>query len=391
MFPSSYGVLFKTPNSYQPPEDTTALASNTYYPNLNSRDYAKRPHNRQLRIHPAWECVAVNVDGTYALATNKLTGREWSSSLWGFERREHIGVEKKSIYKLQCHSLISAMHFVAKNILLISFHSGCVQLWSTRTEVRSINPYCLFMIGERYEHTHPILCLEKFNADPNKAITGGKDCMLKIWDMGKAELTSVNTLRHAHSDVITGIATSLSQPNIFATCSLDKCTLLWDDRQARPATAIYDNHTDCFKACAWATNAISPDEKIIHLGDEDGKILTCDIRKPNEYIEQFTYNDKPVRKIIPRGSRLAVIGDSNNVKAFDGDVQIYESSEPRNFVRDGLWTTDDEFFTIGFDGQLRTHVIAAPHRCGQCDECVANLEKKQQQQQQPFNLPNEKP
>lgn len=54
--------------------------------------------------------------------------------------------------------------------------------------------------------------------------------------MGKADLTSVHTLRHAHSDVITGVATSLSRANTFASCSLDKSALLWDDRQARPAT-----------------------------------------------------------------------------------------------------------------------------------------------------------
>lgn len=53
--------------------------------------------------------------------------------------------------------------------------------------------------------------------------------------MGKAELFSQQSYRYAHTDTITGLASSPTNDAIFTTCSLDKSCLLWDDRETRPA------------------------------------------------------------------------------------------------------------------------------------------------------------
>lgn len=53
--------------------------------------------------------------------------------------------------------------------------------------------------------------------------------------MGTADLVSQGSFRFAHTDVITGLAASCAKENIFATCSLDKSSLIWDDRETRPA------------------------------------------------------------------------------------------------------------------------------------------------------------
>lgn len=118
MFPTKHGVIFRTPEQHQPPDDIS-LAGNTYYPNLNSRDYAKRPLNRHIRMHKAWECISINSEQEAVIATNKLSGREWSGSLWGFEEIGDGGMLKpsKAAYKLQCQTLVSCLRFVSDNIV----------------------------------------------------------------------------------------------------------------------------------------------------------------------------------------------------------------------------------------------------------------------------------
>lgn len=118
MFPTKHSVIFRTPQQHQPPDDNS-LAGNAHYPNLNSRDYAKRPLNRHIRMHKAWECLSINSEQQAVIATNKLSGREWSGSLWGFEV---IGdgsmlMPMKAAYKLQCQTLVSCLQFVSDNIV----------------------------------------------------------------------------------------------------------------------------------------------------------------------------------------------------------------------------------------------------------------------------------
>lgn len=58
--------------------------------------------------------------------------------------------------------------------------------------------------------------------------------------MGTAELMSKQSYRYAHTDSITGLASSPISEAIFTTCSLDKSCLLWDDRETRPAIGNFN-------------------------------------------------------------------------------------------------------------------------------------------------------
>ncbi|XP_036320970.1 protein valois isoform X2 [Rhagoletis pomonella] len=329
MFPIKHCVLYRTPEEHQPPDDSS-LAGNTEYPNLNSRDYAKRPLNRHIRMHQPWECIAVNTEQEAIIATNKLSGREWSGSLWGFENVGDGTTLKpaKACYKLQCQTLISCLQFIADNIFMVAMRSGRVQLWSTKSEVRNPHtPYCMFLIGEKCEHMRPITCLNvKTNAE--HAITGSKDGTLKVWDIGCGDLFSVHTFRYAHTDVVTSIATSHKEPSVFATSSLDRSTLLWDDRLTRPA-----------------------------LGDESGFVHTVDERFPNKFVQSSRCLNRSIHKMVPIENKIAVIGDTNIVKVIDANNHsiIYTNDESQNFVRDAVWKGASKLLTIGYEGKLRIH------------------------------------
>lgn len=80
----------------------------------------------------------------------------------------------------------------------------------------------------------------------NKTIvTGCSHGLLKVWDFEKENtphLFSIHSLHDAHTDSITGISSRSDSEFIFATCSLDRSSLIWDYRQPRPATGLYQNH-----------------------------------------------------------------------------------------------------------------------------------------------------
>lgn len=126
MLPLNYGNVYKTPDDYKPPDDLDF--DDTEYPNLNSRDYARRPLNHTARMHEAWECLSISTpleetNGNVAVCCNKLSGREWTGTLWGFEKPNVIEnksesmVPEKSCFKLQCPAIINCMTFVSPNIV----------------------------------------------------------------------------------------------------------------------------------------------------------------------------------------------------------------------------------------------------------------------------------
>ncbi|XP_054741417.1 protein valois [Anastrepha obliqua] len=360
MFPIKHGVIYRTPEQHQPPDDTN-LAGNTEYPNLNSRDYAKRPLNRHIRMHQAWECIALNTEQQAIIATNKLSGREWAGSIWGFE---DVGdgtklKPAKACYKLQCQTLISCLQYIADNIFLVAMRSGRVQVWSTKSEVRSPQtPYCMFLIGDKCEHMRPVTCMN-VKANMEHAITGSKDGALKVWDVGCADLISIHTFRYAHTDVVTGVAASNTETSIFATCSLDHSALLWDDRLTRPAIALCEDHPSRFKNLAWAdVNEISNDN-MVYLGDESGFVHAVDKRLPHKFVQSSKCLNRPIHKIVPKGNKIAVIGDTNIVKIIEATDHstIYTNVEAESFVRDGVWRGASELLTVGYEGKLRIHKL----------------------------------
>ncbi|KAI9584096.1 hypothetical protein GQX74_010431 [Glossina fuscipes] len=118
----------------------------------------------------------------------------------------------------------------------------------------------------------------------------------RIWDISSADVFLDKIFQFAHSDVITGSAASLTNDNIFFTCSLDKSCLIWDDREIGPALGnyvmfifektkkkkksflaltLYEKHDVRLKDVRW-----SPENNdcIIYAGDEYGYILTIDER-----------------------------------------------------------------------------------------------------------------
>lgn len=236
--------------------------------------------------------------------------------------------------------------------------NGTIELWSTQAEVRNQHGYCLFNIGRQFEHVGIIQSMDIFRKDGFKALTGSSDGTIKIWDMGAGDLLSLNTYRYAHTDSITGISTSSKEGDIFVTCSRDKCFNIWDKRLAKPIVDYNENHSVAYTTIYWSLNN-ECDDKIV-LGDELGSVHTVDTRNLKEFVHSFRPFETPIHKISFENNLCAVLANSNQVKVFkvdDSFNKLYENSEALDYVRDVQWTGSDEFYTIGWDSQLRKHKI----------------------------------
>lgn len=110
--------MYNLPASYQPPADSQ-LAHNTQYPNLNSREYEKRPADLTLKVQKFHETIDVNELGNVVLACNDYTGRIWNGSFWGFESIDDFGDEQKAAYKLSCKASITHLKYVEANLVSI--------------------------------------------------------------------------------------------------------------------------------------------------------------------------------------------------------------------------------------------------------------------------------
>lgn len=129
MFPLKYENIYMSPESgdhVKAPEDFE-LSSNTHFPNLNSRDYAKQPLNHTNRMYDVWECIDRSVPNgncseNVVICCNKNSGRDFKSSAWGFyledlvcgiEASENPVKEENACFKLQCDDLITHMVYVS--------------------------------------------------------------------------------------------------------------------------------------------------------------------------------------------------------------------------------------------------------------------------------------
>jgi WD40 repeat protein len=179
-----------------------------------------------------------------------------------------------------------------------------------------------------------------FSADGRTAITAGEDGQLIVWNVTRA---SAGETLEGHAGQITGLAISRDSSTLYTT-GLDGKLLIWDlagaSRLGRP-----------FKAGRASPEipryALSPDGRVLALGQSDGNVALVDARTLRGISEFEVAPNGPVRGLayVPRSGQLVVGGD-------DGFLALVDPRRERIVKR--LTGHSKTLFTPSFtaDGRL---------------------------------------
>ena len=143
-----------------------------------------------------------------------------------------------------------------------------------------------------------------FSEDGRTAITAGEDGQLIVWDVKRA---AAGETLEGHAGQITGLALSRDSSTLYTT-GLDGKVLIWDLAGARRLGRSFQagrNNADMPRF------ALSPDGRVLALGQVDGTVALVDARTLRELSEFRVVPKGPVRGMgyVPRGRLLVVGGD----------------------------------------------------------------------------------
>ncbi|EDV99068.1 protein valois [Drosophila grimshawi] len=365
MFPQRSSVTYQTPATHQPPP-AKELAGNLDYPNLNVADMNARLEDLSPRLHDCFDSISINELQHVALATNHRDGVQWWGMLFGYSRTDHMSVDNAD-FKLQCEYTVNILRYADDNVLLVALGDARLQAWSTYSSVRNPNsPYCLFLVGEDAAHKAPINQLCVFKSRPQQAVSTCLNNTLNVWDLSGADLRSMYRASAAHTNKLTGLATSATSAAQLITCDRGGCARIWDLRATSPASScLYDDKTHMlsFSCAAWSTPSELQGDNYIYLGDYDGNVHTVDIRVPRKLQQTDAYfNVGHVSQLLVNGSHLATMSNQpagvRIVKVAGNKHEfLYSNENPHTRLTDAVWRDEKTLLTIGHGRKLATHKL----------------------------------
>ena len=148
-----------------------------------------------------------------------------------------------------------------------------------------------------------------FSADGRTAVTGGEDKRVIVWDVERA--AAEETLE-GHSALVTGVVISRDGRTLY-TAAHDGKVLIWDlagDRRLGRPFDIGPGAPAGAQTPAIASHALSPDGRVLAVGDRDGTVTLIDARTLRERSRFRAVPNGPVSGMgyLPGGRLLAVGG-----------------------------------------------------------------------------------
>ncbi|NWY35041.1 WDR24 protein, partial [Pheucticus melanocephalus] len=169
-----------------------------------------------------------------------------------------------------------------------TFENGNVQLWDIRRP-------------DRYErmftaHNGPVFCCDWHPEDRGWLATGGRDKMVKVWDMNTTRAKEIYCVQ-----TIASVARVKWRPECkhhIATCSMmvDHNIYVWDVRRPFIPSAMFEEHKDVTTGIVWR-----------HL--HDPYFLLSGSKDSTLYQHIFKDASQPIERANPEGLCYSLYGD----------------------------------------------------------------------------------
>lgn len=298
-----FGVVdkYEDPPGYKYPEKYEDQRDSLEHANVNVDEFREKPQEiTDPKLLPFFQCMDRNSEGTVVIGTNNYHARTSSASIFGFEKLDENKPKllmEQVAFKTSTESAVCSLKFVNDTMFLCAENCG-VTLYSTESAMReseNSSKFSLFKIGIKNYHDSILMCMDIFRSTRQKAVTCDGEGGIVTWDVASSDLVSIDVLRSAHIDAINDVATSDNNEFSFVTASNDKNLFSWDMRDARPCSALIENHPFQIQAVSYVN------ESQLLVGDRTGFVYLIDAKMPNKIVTKNEVHDRSIHKFIVNG------------------------------------------------------------------------------------------
>ncbi|RZR87752.1 hypothetical protein BHM03_00015215 [Ensete ventricosum] len=159
---------------------------------------------------------------------------------------------------------------------------GTVKLWDTSLPPAS-QPVSIFR-----EHRDEVRSVD-WNPSVNNFLSASNDAEIKLWIPGRDN--SYHTFE-GHTEKVNAVAWNPSQPHVFVSASYDRTVGLWDVRDNRSITRIFDNHPFGVVSCNW-----NKQHEFLIATASGRSINVWDIRRTRVPMFDFISHDRNVCRV----------------------------------------------------------------------------------------------
>ncbi|XP_053313574.1 methylosome protein 50 [Spea bombifrons] len=295
------------------------------------------------------EAARYRKDGVLLLAASSLNGRTWGGSIWVF--KDPLGAPNESLCTagVQTEAGVTDVAWVLEKGILVASDSGAVELWELLE-----NESLLVSKSTKYEHDDIVTTLSVF-ADGAQAVSGSRDCSVKVWDLEQKMLLKSYK---AHSDHVTCVSACPGKEAIFLSSGEDGCVLLWDTRNPKPATRINLSSKHIPTSLTW-----HPDkDDTFACGDESGNVFTVNLKSSDSTQGLAVHSQTVTGLSYSKHSTpfLASVSEDCSVAVLDSDSkEVFRNQSHEDFVTGVAWSPLDHssFTTIGWDHKVLHHSL----------------------------------
>ncbi|XP_064618136.1 methylosome protein WDR77-like [Liolophura sinensis] len=291
-------------------------------------------------------------DGGILLGASSLTGRYWLGSIWFYENPDLAPDVEKCTAGVQLEAGISDLQWVDDTRVLVALDTGGIELWHL------VDNFHTFTHLQTATEHDDVVSTVSVSCDKKRAASGSYDRCIKVWDL--ASNKSVHSYR-GHADMVSVVAYSHSQPDVFISCSQDDNLLLWDTRKPRPARQIDKR---CLEACPTCVCWKPDNDYTLGVGSEMGELCVLDTRKDSDKPLYGTPHRRAVHRLqfsTHSPSLLASVSDDSSVALSQIDSSsfklLYKDTEHQDFVRGVCWVSTVKVYTCGWDSAVKRHLV----------------------------------
>ncbi|XP_058763835.1 protein HEAT STRESS TOLERANT DWD 1-like [Vicia villosa] len=223
--------------------------------------------------------------------------------------------------------------------------SGYVQIWDmsshlnalAETETEDVQGVDVVQSPlQKFKHGDEGYAIDWNPLVPGRLISGGCNNSIYLWEPTSAATWNIDQIPFAgHTGSVEDLQWSPVEPDVFASCSVDKSIALWDARSGRSQVAFFNAHNADVNVLSWNRLA----SRLLASGSDDGTISIWDLRMLKKggdtvaadiMVAHFEYHKHPITSIEwspHEASSLAVSSSDNQLTIWDLSLEKDEEEE----------------------------------------------------------------